>query len=675
MTPSPDEEDKEMGLNELQTLLRDAAKRQDFKEAQSLSDMILMRLIGDDGPLSEEELRKRRFRMSWQGLGTAPWLEDRLDALNYTFPTTIQINAMESVNAILGVSDDVVATTTLEERIEMGNKDMGIVVSGNTGSGKTLAYLTPMLSTLSDSFFVRQRLRVGAEERVLGDKTEDFVARVMAVTSPEVRFSNQKIRQGGVATGAALSSLGKSGSDVTKPLVLIVVPTKELGVQIAVLLYQLVGGTIRNKAKLFTDKASIFKYKGPKGVKIGCVLDEEDAQEGLKLQTDIAITSPEFLTKLLDDGDVDPSSLRVIAYDEADLALEQTNPDDLETLFDDDQEQRQYTRLTFLVGASVTESLGNLAVRSRVLPEGKSYIATANNFAPLRSSKIDDPSNLASEESTVASLTDLDICLDPGLQHGIVLTGERTRLLTLTKILRQELKRYDDAVSQGTESDKRQRPRVVVFFPTEEEARAAIGPIRDSMWNKHKVCVLLPKTGFDPMRIMEEFTDGKTNLMIATPNSVRGLDFPELTHVYTMYLPFDDPREYVHLAGRVGRVGQKGSKSGVGGQVVAILKEDEREKMYELSRNLGFKITEKEPLEEESFDIKLDEDNDSDDDMELQDVDEDRMQLERMRRYLEDTLTLVDPADTPAIEDSSDDWDLESNMDSEGNDDDTDGKE
>mmetsp|Transcript_12560 Transcript_12560/g.18451 ORF Transcript_12560/g.18451 Transcript_12560/m.18451 type:complete len:721 (+) Transcript_12560:89-2251(+) len=652
MTAESSNDDEEMGLNELQTLLRDAARRQDFMKAGKFSDMLLMRLIGDDGPLPEEELRKRRFRMSWQGLGTAPWLEDRLDALNYTFPTTIQINAMEAVNAILDVPDDVIATTTLEERIEMGNKDLGIVVSGNTGSGKTLAYLAPTLSTLSDSFFIRQRLRIGAEERILGDKTEDFVARVMAVTSPEVRSSSQKTRQGGIATGAALSSLGKSGSDVTKPLVLIVVPTKQLGVQIAVLLYQLVGGTIRKKADLFTGKASMFKYKGPKGVKIGCVLDEEDAQEGLKLQTDIAITTPEFLTKLLTDGDVDPSNLRVIVYDEADLALEQTNPDDLESLFDDDQEERPYTRLTFLVGASVTESLGNLAVRSRVLPGGKSYIATSNSFLPLSSSKADDPSKLASEESTLAALTDLDICLDPGLQHGKILTGDRTRLLTLTKALRQELKRYDDAVLKGTDPDEIQRPRVVVFFPTEEEAREAIGPIRDSMWNEHKVCVLLPKTGFDPMRIMEEFTDGKTNLMIATPNSVRGLDFPSLTHVYTMYLPFDDPREYIHLAGRVGRVGQKGSKSGVGGRVVAIVKEEEVGKMNQLAKTLGFNITDIELDEEEGFDINLDEDNEDDADnldLDIEDVDENRMKLERMRRYLEDTLTLVDSPDDPQL--------------------------
>lgn len=626
-----------MGLNELQTLLRNAAKREDYMEAGRLSDMLVRRLSGGkDKDWTEEQFRQKRYRMSWQGLGTAPWLEDRLDALNYTFPTTIQINAMEAVNAILDVPEDVVATTTLEERMEFNtnNNDMGVVISGNTGSGKTLAYLTPILSTLSDSLFVRQRLRVGAEERILGDKTSDFVARVMAVTSPELRSTSTKTRQGGSATGAALSTLGRSGTDVRHPLVLIVVPTKELGVQIATLLYQLVGGTIRKKAASFVGKASMFKYKGPKGVKIGCVLDDEDAQEGLKLQTDVAITMPQYLTKLLNDGDVQPSRLRVIVYDEADLALEQTNPDDLEALFNDDPEEREFSRVTFLVGASVTESLGSLAVASRVLPDGKTYIATANTFSPLDSGKgKSDAAVLASQESTIASLQDLDVCMDPGLRHSRVIAGDNTRLLTLTKLLRKELDAFEEAQDEGDETV--QRPRVVVFFPTEEEARAAIEPIRDALWNKHQVCVLLPKTGFDPARIMEEFTDGKTNLMIATPNSVRGLDFPALTHVYAMYLPFDDPREYVHLAGRVGRVGQMGSAKGSGGRVIAVLKQDEASKMDELAKNLGFEFT----------DIELDED----DAMVMSgDDDENAMDVEKMRRYLEDTLTLVTLTDDPS---------------------------
>ena len=105
-------EEETMGLNELQTLLRNAALKEDFIEAGRLSDLLIYRMAGDNPPKSEEEIRILRLRMSWSGLGAAPWLVDRLDALNYTFPTTIQINSMEAVNAILDVPDEIMEVTT-----------------------------------------------------------------------------------------------------------------------------------------------------------------------------------------------------------------------------------------------------------------------------------------------------------------------------------------------------------------------------------------------------------------------------------------------------------------------------------------------------------------------------------------------------------------------------------
>jgi superfamily II DNA/RNA helicase len=148
----------------------------------------------------------------------------------------------------------------------MNNKDMGVVISGTTGSGKTLAYLVPLLSTLSDSLFTRQRLRVGAEENV-GDTTDDLLGRVAVVTSPVVRSNSQKpIRQGPIATGAALSSLGKSGKDVKSPLALVVVPTRELGIQTAMMLYQLVGGNVKKSATEIAGKANMFKVRSLENV-------------------------------------------------------------------------------------------------------------------------------------------------------------------------------------------------------------------------------------------------------------------------------------------------------------------------------------------------------------------------------------------------------------------------
>lgn len=555
------------------------------------------------------------------------------------------------------------------------DKDLGIVVSGSTGSGKTLAYLIPLLSTLSDSLFARQRIRVGAEESV-GDFSGDLVERISVVTSPVVQTNTKKpMRAGGaIATGAALSTLGKSGKDVKSPLALIVVPTRELGIQTAMLLYELVGGSIKKDPTDIRGKANMFKYKGPKGVRVGCILDDEEAKFGLKLQTDVAITMPEYVGKIMSDGDLIPSKLRVVAFDEADLALEQTSSEDLTAIFDTNSTlrdgdyvpyERDYPRLSFMVGASVTEALGNLVVKSRILPEGKSYIATATSHSPIvtKEGSRSSISLPVGDEPKTASLKDLGVCLDPGLRHQRVLVSNETSgLLVLTRMLRKELQDFDQRANEDAE-----RPRVVVFFPDEAMAKDSISPLRDALWGEHKLCVLLPKTGVNPLEMMAQFKNNETSVMLATPNSVRGLDFPSVTHVYTLYLPTEDPREYVHLAGRVGRVGQRGSVRGGGGRVISILKED-GEKMDTLSKELGFEFTDIEAITidsdisnivskmkalEADDDDSDEEDSDGDvpitESSELSNPDD----LDKLRRYLEDAVSLLstdEDDDTPEPE-------------------------
>jgi superfamily II DNA/RNA helicase len=139
---------------------------------------------------------------------------------------------------------------------------------------------------------------------------------------------------------------------------------------------------------------------------------------------------------------------------------------------------------------------------------------------------------------------------------------------------------------------------------------------------------------------MEQFKKNETTVMLATPNSVRGLDFPALTHVYTLYLPIDDPREYVHLAGRVGRVGQVGRVLGDGAHVVSILKKEDAGKMEELAQKLGFEF---EDIDVESAvdDMRRDDDGE---------LDTESLDIDKMRRYLEDTLTLLGTTEEPVVD-------------------------
>ena len=182
-------------------------------------------------------------------------------------------------------------------------------------------------------------------------------------------------------------------------------------------------------------------------------------------------------------------------------------------------------------------------------------------------------------------------------------------------------------------------PRVVIFFPDEATAADSISPLRDALWGEHKICVLLPKTGANPLRMMEQFKSNQTTVMLATPNSVRGLDFPQVTHVYSLYLPTEDPREYVHLAGRVGRVGQTGSVRGTGGQVLSIIQEEDSKKMDFLAKELGFDFTDVAAVDVDIPRLKItmsDDDDEVDDEDVLGDSD-----LDKIRRYLEDTVSLL----------------------------------
>ena len=565
---------------------------------------------------------------------------------------------------------------------------MGVVISGSTGSGKTLSFLVPTLSTLSQTLFTRQRIRIKAEENI-GDKLGDTLERVMVETSPSMRGQGYNQVGGKLKTSGA-STLGKSGTNVKSPVALIVVPTRELGVQIALLIFELVGGNKKSTVTERSGKKNMFRYTGPKGVKIACMLDEQMAKEGLKLQTDVLITTPEYLPKLIEEEeDFDPALLRVVIYDEADLGLERTSPDALHTIFDN--EQREFSRINYLVGATVTESLGNLAVKDEILPEGKSFIATATRFAPLTKEdveqRVDEDANgiidvgiSSSSNANRATLKDLGLCLDPGLRHERVVVSDNTGLLCLTRMLRQELREFevanatlaekkaslsaaggddelddlmkqltalredtkdleedmglDDAsVLSSSNSDsvnELQRPRVVVFFPDEDEARDAIFNLRDAMWGDHKIGVLLPD-GDNPLTIMELFKNGDLSVLLATPNSIRGLDFPALTHVYTLFLPANDPREYLHLAGRVGRIGQQGSVRGQGGRVSTILNEEEASQFDEMAKFLGFDYTDVAPLDSEV----------------TQESD-----VEDMRRFLEDSFTLLGTVDDIDAKDS-----------------------
>ncbi|CDL85676.1 ATP-dependent RNA helicase RhlB [Xenorhabdus szentirmaii] len=59
------------------------------------------------------------------------------------------------------------------------------------------------------------------------------------------------------------------------------------------------------------------------------------------------------------------------------------------------------------------------------------------------------------------------------------------------------------------------------------------------------------------LRILEEFSLGNIDILVATDVAARGLHIPSVTHVFNYDLP-DDCEDYVHRIGRTGRAGESG---------------------------------------------------------------------------------------------------------------------
>ena len=59
-------------------------------------------------------------------------------------------------------------------------------------------------------------------------------------------------------------------------------------------------------------------------------------------------------------------------------------------------------------------------------------------------------------------------------------------------------------------------------------------------------------------KILEQFTRGDLDFLVATDVAARGLHISDVTHVFNFDLP-DDAQDYVHRIGRTGRAGAKGN--------------------------------------------------------------------------------------------------------------------
>lgn len=98
--------------------------------------------------------------------------------------------------------------------------------------------------------------------------------------------------------------------------------------------------------------------------------------------------------------------------------------------------------------------------------------------------------------------------------------------------------------------------QVMVFSSTREEAENLFKALKEDDINA--AVIHSEKTQGSRRRALQEFKDGKLQVLVATEVAARGLDIQGLDQVVNLDLPFFT-EDYVHRVGRTGRAGKKGT--------------------------------------------------------------------------------------------------------------------
>ncbi len=98
---------------------------------------------------------------------------------------------------------------------------------------------------------------------------------------------------------------------------------------------------------------------------------------------------------------------------------------------------------------------------------------------------------------------------------------------------------------------------------------------------------------------LHRFMSGDIGVLVATDIAARGIDIPELSHVFNYDIP-EDPETYIHRIGRTGR-------AGLSGRAISFCCYDEFERLFAVEKLIGKKIPVTEspwPLEDCTYSVE-----------------------------------------------------------------------
>ena len=95
-------------------------------------------------------------------------------------------------------------------------------------------------------------------------------------------------------------------------------------------------------------------------------------------------------------------------------------------------------------------------------------------------------------------------------------------------------------------------------------------------------CIHGDKSQYQRMKILRDFKQNKTQVLVATDIAARGIDIEKLSHVVNFDLPYT-PEDYIHRIGRTGR-------AGASGDAISLVSADEIKQLYGIEQLIKAKI-------------------------------------------------------------------------------------
>lgn len=457
------------------------------------------------------------------------WLLDRLVHLGFTIPTPIQYAVLQH---------------TLSQAPDAPGED--VVIHAQTGSGKTLAYLLPAISAV-----VPERSCVQA---------------------------------------------------------LIVVPTQELGMQVYKLLRRLTsayhgrGDTLRT---ISTDQALSLENEASHNLRT-------NVSDGLGADNDIDDANP----------DADDDDASVTFDDGGDDATDGTDTDEDDSFVDDGARTASFPVLPMLNQAGLRrQKLQLRQTAPRIVVGNPRRIAELENSGRLRLDLlkvlvVDEFDACLADTSTTAALQTilavrnrerdrqtilasatvpqqrhfLRQCVRqrwtrPDIRHVWLDKSSGVRVpLSLTHAyalcdgkkkvaaLRALINRFNDAAvhAKNGDSDADGSPsvlsiRAMVFVMPSRDVDSIVNALNRSLVAAYGGTSERPVEGIHNDMLLAQrkdavrrFSSGEAHILIGTDVAARGLDFPDVSHIFHFDLPADADG-YLHRAGRAGRQGRPGT--------------------------------------------------------------------------------------------------------------------